>query len=513
MLENNSTPQVWFLDKVKSFVQDFVAWFMQKGKNGSKLEISFGINKQTYLVTLGIFGVMSVVTVMALFFIWSKNSELTARTWDLKELNKYDLTSFQQSEVMAEDKDSLPQTIEDIVGLYSSSKEEKERIEGELTFKKSVYTEFLRNLLLPSLNIWKDPYTKDIDISILGKKYLDTNPYQDISLLSQWSSIIRESGKDVGDNEVVNMKIGEINELENGFFNIPISISFKSDSKRAFLLLVDKLSLTSNINNLGLLNDFSYYLFNVIREKKAEEINQLVSEYQLTKPQDQNEKSFYNAVISRYLYNRLQTPDSESNILIDEEVVDETIKQSIVCGMTESSDICYFRFRDKYRTIPGLAYGIGLESLVNKPLSLKRFFASIPPLIAIESFTFDKAKAQGVSLANNNEYLGNVNFNIYGRGISAEDTEQISRLLTESCFGEKSSQALDASWALAVLQKSLDQMSQVWQADVERMANLLELKDTLLQEGASYDSLSPYNKMIKKFEFYRMLKNIGLCRG
>lgn len=367
---------------------------MQKGKNGSKLEISFGINKQTYLVTLGIFGVMSVVTAVALFFVWSKNSELTARTWDLKELNKYDLTSFQQSEVMAEDKDSLPQTIEDIVGLYSSSKEEKERIEGELTFKKSVYTEFLRNLLLPSLNIWKDPYTKDIDISILGKKYLDTNPYQDISLLSQWSSIIRESGKDVGDNEVVNMKIGEINELENGFFNIPISISFKSDSKRAFLLLVDKLSLTSNINNLGLLNDFSYYLFNVIREKKAEEINQLVSEYQLTKPQDQNEKSFYNAVISRYLYNRLQTPDSESNILIDEEVVDETIKQSIVCGMTESSDICYFRFRDKYRTIPGLAYGIGLESLVNKPLSLKRFFASIPPLIAIESFTFDKAKAQ-----------------------------------------------------------------------------------------------------------------------
>ena len=106
-----------------------------------------------------------------------------------------------------------------------------------------------------------------------------------------------------------------------------------------------------------------------------------------------------------------------------------------------------------------------------------------------------------------------MNFNIYGRGISAEDTEQISRLLTESCFGEKSSQALDASWALAVLQKSLDQMSQVWQADVERMANLLELKDTLLQEGASYDSLSPYNKMIKKFEFYRMLKNIGLCRG
>ncbi len=211
---------------------------------------------------------------------------------------------------------------------------------------------------MPSLNIWKDPYTKEIDLSILGKKYLDTNPYQDISLLSQWSSIIRESGKDVGDNEVVNMKIGEIRELENGFFNIPISISFKSDSKRAFLLLVDKLSLTSNINNLGLLNDFSYYLFDAIREQKADQVQQLVSEYGLTKPEDQDEKTFNNGVISRYLYSWLNTPDEEVNLLIDEAVVDMTIKQSVVCGLEELSRTCYFRFRDKYRTIPGLAYGV-----------------------------------------------------------------------------------------------------------------------------------------------------------
>ncbi len=211
---------------------------------------------------------------------------------------------------------------------------------------------------MPSLNIWKDPYTKEIDLSILGKKYLDTNPYQDISLLSQWSSIIRESGKDVGDNEVVNMKIGEIRELENGFFNIPISISFKSDSKRAFLLLVDKLSLTSNINNLGLLNDFSYYLFDAIREQKADQVQQLVSEYGLTKPEDQDEKTFNNGVISRYLYSWLNTPDEEVNLLIDEAVVDMTIKQSVVCGLEELSQTCYFRFRDKYRTIPGLAYGV-----------------------------------------------------------------------------------------------------------------------------------------------------------
>jgi len=54
----------------------------------------------------------------------------------------------------------------------------KERVGAELNFKKSVYSDFLRNFLLPSLNIWKDPYTQQIDLSILGKKYLQKNPYQ-----------------------------------------------------------------------------------------------------------------------------------------------------------------------------------------------------------------------------------------------------------------------------------------------------------------------------------------------
>lgn len=500
-----------FFEKTKQLFENFLSGIKKQGRDGGKVELTFGINKQAYTVAIGLFALAFALFCIMLFIVWQKNSELTAKTWDLKELKHYDLTTFNQDETMQEEKDHFPQTIWALVDLYEQSKTEKERIQGELNFKRSMYTEFLRNLLLPSLNIWKDPYTKEIDLSILGKKYLDTNPYQDISLLSQWSSIIRESGKDVGDNEVVNMKIGEIRELENGFFNIPISISFKSDSKRAFLLLVDKLSLTSNINNLGLLNDFSYYLFDAIREQKADQVQQLVSEYGLTKPEDQDEKTFNNGVISRYLYSWLNTPDEEVNLLIDEAVVDMTIKQSVVCGLEELSQTCYFRFRDKYRTIPGLAYGVWLPGLFNKPLALKRFLASIPPLIAIESFTFDKAKAQGVSLAGNNEYLGNVNFSIYGRGISPQDEQEISIKLSEACFGSGTQQILDAQGALVPVQVALEQIGESGQTNVERMANLLELKDTLLEEATQYDRLSPYNKMIKKFEYYRMLKNIGLC--
>lgn len=441
---DNKNATASFLEKGKQLLDNFLSGLKKQGKDGGKVELSFGINKHAYLISLALLGASFLTFCVMFFFVWSKHAELTQRTRELKELKSYELTPFRQEEVMQEEKDHFPQTIAELVALYQTSQAEKDRIQGELNFKRSMYTEFLRNLLLPSLNIWKDPYTKEVDLSILGKKYLDTNPYQDISLLSQWSSIIRESGKDVGDNEVVNMKIGEIRELENGFFNIPISIAFKSDSKRAFLLLVDKLSLTSNINNLGLLNDFSYYLFDAIREQKAEQVQELGQSYGLTKPADQDEKTFNNAVISRYLYTWLTAPEDQSNVLIDEAVVDMTIKQSVVCGRDEAPQACYFRFRDKYRTIPGLAYGIGLPSLLNKPLALKRFLASIPPLIAIESFTFDKAKAQGLSLAGNNEYLGNVNFSIYGRGIDPQDAEEISRQLSEACFGSGSQQVLDA---------------------------------------------------------------------
>ncbi len=511
MTENKNLDLKVLIEKAKQLWNDFIAGLKKQGKDGTKVEISFWINKQSYLVALGILGGMLIALGVAIFFIRKKQVQLTEKTWDLKELYYYDLNQIQQAEVMSEDKDHFPKTIQELLDFHALSKQEKESVEWELNFKTSVYSEFLRNLLLPSLNIWKDPYTKEIDLSILGKKYLDTNPYQDIALLAQWSSIVRESGKDVGDNEVVNMKIWDIKELPNGFFNIPISISFKSDSKRAFLLLVDKLSLTSNINNLGLLNDFSYYLFDAIRQEKSEEVAQLVEEYGLVKSEEQDEKTFNNAVISRYLYNWIHSDDQAQNLLIDEAIVDMAIKESVVCGKNESEEVCYFRFRDKYRTIPGLAYGIGLESLLNKPLALKQFLANIPPLIAIESFTFDKAKAQGLSLSTTNEYLGNVNFNIYGRGIDPADAEQISKQLTESCFGSGTLDALDASGALVPVQKALEQVGDGAQTNVERMANLLELKDHLQEEAKDFGTLSPYNTIIKKFEFYRMLKNVGLC--
>lgn len=193
-----------------------------------------------------------------------------------------------------------------MVDYYDDTANKRDEIAGELSFKRSVYSDFLRNLLLPSLNIWKNPYTQQVDLSILGKKYLEKNPYQDVALLTQWSSIIRDSGQNIGVNDVANMVIGDMVEEENGFFHIPISIDFKSDSKRAFLLLVDKLSQTSNMNNIGLFNDFTVNLFDQIRDEKREQIASLAQQYKVSLS-GKDSRIASNKVISQYLYEMINT--------------------------------------------------------------------------------------------------------------------------------------------------------------------------------------------------------------
>lgn len=365
----------------------------------------------------------------------------------MEEYATYDLSSFEAHDLIKGDVSQLSGNLLSMIQFYDQTKAEKDRIESELNFKKSVYSDFLRNLLLPSLNIWKNPYTSEVDLTILGKKYLDQNPYQDIALLAQWSSIIRDSGKGIGTNEVTNMQIGDVVEGQDGFFHIPVSIAFKSNSKRAFLLLVDKLSQTSNINNIGLVNDFSYYLFDVIREEKKEALTELAVQYKMEKKEGEDERTFQNLVIARYFFQLLAERKEDgikmkkesreaSNLLMDSSLVDRVIRKSVFCPTGESEEACYFRFRDKYRMLPSLAYSVGNPSNRNDVVNMiVDFYSEIPPLIAIDSFTFDKAKSQGLAFAEEGEYVGNITFKVYGRGISDSESAEISKLIKESCFG------------------------------------------------------------------------------
>jgi len=68
-------------------------------------------------------------------------------------------------------------------------------------------------------------------------------------------------------------------ELPDGHFYLPITVTFSSPNKRSFLLLVNKLSMTSNINNISLVNEFFFYLLMNIKERKTDAINELMQKY------------------------------------------------------------------------------------------------------------------------------------------------------------------------------------------------------------------------------------------
>jgi hypothetical protein len=66
---------------------------------------------------------------------------------------------------------------------------------------------------------------------------------------------------------------------DSDYFYLPITVSFSSPNKRSFLLLVNKLSMTSNTSNISLLNEFFFYLLMNIKERKTDVIEDLMQKY------------------------------------------------------------------------------------------------------------------------------------------------------------------------------------------------------------------------------------------
>lgn len=137
----------------------------------------------------------------------------------------------------------------------------------------------MQYIYLPSLNVWKEKYTNQIDINLMGIRFLEKNPFNDITLLQRRGDFFKNLGDNNESNDILDMQIGDFVEDEKGFFTMPISVSFVANSKRAFLLLADKLSITSNKENISLINEFFYYLRSEVKKGKEKEIKKLEEEY------------------------------------------------------------------------------------------------------------------------------------------------------------------------------------------------------------------------------------------
>lgn len=512
----------------QSNVLSQIKWFFQKSNSSSweskRKTKAFKLTRKESLISVFVSVVVIAWCAVYWWMVWNHYNEVNSNTEALRNLSTYSVTP---------NKDVLSPYIEDsnintINWMIEVNDIINEKVEERESFKKkqkSYYETLLQNIYLPSLNIWKDPYTKNFDMTLLWQRYLENDKFQDLYLIQYWSDFVKYVGNDADYNTINSITIWDQIEIEwTEYFYTPITVDFSSPNKRSFLLLVNKLSMTSNSNNIALLNEFFFYLLENIKKEKKDVIEGLMEEYwsefstssdwngpeDISELSEEEREDYQDKVIGHNLYNRINYSWTWDNVtpLIDEDIIVNTIKQNAACpGLDEPA--CLYKFRDKYRNLPYLAYRVWLEGQADRVDGLLEFLRDLPSAIAITNFTFDKHSSS--SFLNNNveQYEWSVTFYAYWRNITDAEIEENAGLLWKMCFWSDSDQKISPDLALSRVNEKI--ASLWWLNESVNVLSLWELQWLFTDIANEYNNMSKYNKMIKLFELWRMMNDANLC--
>ena len=133
------------------------------------------------------------------------------------------------------------------------------------------YENFLSYILLPSVNIWINPFSQVINPDIFGEEYLKKASYIDLNLIKYWSDFFTLSYKGKLyqwlNNIIEWIKLQKINILQkNNLAQIWLNIRFNLLDDKSFYGLISKLTITSNVKNIMLINEFTYDLWTEIKK-------------------------------------------------------------------------------------------------------------------------------------------------------------------------------------------------------------------------------------------------------
>lgn len=507
-----------------SKVQDIIS----KCKKQLTPKVLLHIMQWVLVVAILLLGALVYFTVMQYMTMQSRTKWLGSINLYASQKTKVTSTSFRKQL-------DAQNTVDDVIALYGQTNAQLDITQKYYDQLQQPYHHFLQYFLLPPLNIWKDKYTGKIDDKLVGKKFLTENIYLDVNLISQWTDFFKNIGANSPKNDIKNIKVGTITEKDGGIFTMPIDVSFVAETKRSFLLLVDKVSMTSNRANLSLLNEFFYHLWGTLKEKQAllqqgswqntmttdlqpmdaswvvwEDAATVGTDPGMMSGETQSVMPAISAVMTdAQLGEKIyEWAKSGSNTFITDEDINEAIRRTVGCDKSEGP-VCYFRFREKYRSIPELAYTIWLQKS-NKSSELRTFLSKMPPMINVKSFTFTKALG-GWSTSSTDAirwYAGNLSIEVYGTSMTAKDVGEIALYLWAQCTNGT---PMSPEIALSQIDAVINQAASVTQISNEKSKELSDLRATLTRANAWFDSLPGFKKAVKLFEMYRMLSENRLC--
>jgi len=147
------------------------------------------------------------------------------------------------------------------------------------------YNEFLWKIFFPSIDIWKDSYSWKINPNLFGSEYLQKAKYIDINLMSYWSDFFQYAYRSKSyhgpKNNIKDISIWKVNQEKNiwsdSIISLPIKVNFTVNASRnnnaSFYWIVSKLTSTSNVKNVMLINELTYYLWKNVKDNILSKIS------------------------------------------------------------------------------------------------------------------------------------------------------------------------------------------------------------------------------------------------
>lgn len=453
-------------------------------------------NNRSILYSMGF--ILSIIFAIGMVgYRFMVNQELDNKSDTLSSTSVYSLDSLQNDETI---KDSFPlrKKLSDMLWYETQIDENITNTRLQRQRLSVPFDNFLNMLYTPTINIWRDPFTQKIDTSLIGKKYIENNPYGDITLIQQRTNFFKDVWVVDNYNTVTDVRVGktEISNIE-WYFSIPITVQFETPNKRSFLLLINKISMTAYIQNLSLINEFMYYVWETVKEEKQDVLTQseLFSGNLVTTTENHDDRAIW-----YLLYNWIIK--WQENKIINQDIIAKSIRKTAWCT-TEEQQECMYMFREKMRALPYLAYGVAREG-VDIIEWLKFFFKNMPPILSIETFSFEEKMIKKVKAW----YKGTISLKIYGKDLLPAEIDSISNELGSMCFLSK--EGLNIGNAKARVEKSIFELGK-WNLNIQRSTTLNQILLFITKIEKEYPELTNQKKVVRLFELYRTLKENSLC--
>lgn len=450
------------------------------------------------LVYTGVAVAMMLAACASIIYWYVTLSTIESKSEDLIAISNYSFSSLSSND-MLKNEYPLWRSLSDALWYDDRIQDEIKKSKEQREKLSLPYNNFLHFLYTPSLNIWRDPFSGDIDTTLVGEKYLLNNPYSDIELIQKRTNFFKDMWVVDQYNTINDISLGTLEPVNGGFFALPITVQFETPDRRSFLLLVSKLSMTSYAENVSLINEYMFYLRESIKKNKMAQIQDMLDSGELPsliKTEDQ--------LIGYLLYQWIK--QDKPITIINNEIINEAISRSAWCT-DQTPEECLYLFRDKFRSVPYLAYGIARDK--NSPMEwLKQFLINLPPLISIDSFSFDQNTQKGKKTRDEG-YKWSISIKVYGRDLWWKEVEEISQKLGSLCFQDKTS--VTSSYGLLVVNKLIDQLGQQDAINAKRSTQLNDMLLYLKKIDGEYEGLTNYKKVIRLFEVYRTLQESNAC--